>query len=59
MPAPMDDLAERKAEIHRKYTDRLKAMSSRDPMYQRLWDERADQLRALADPTPTTNDSRS
>ncbi len=43
----------------RRYTDRLKVMSQKDPMYQRLWDERADQLRALTDSTPTTNDSRS
>lgn len=55
----MDDPQARRAEIHRRYTDRLKAMSQKDPMYQRLWDERADQLRALTDSTPTTDDSRS
>jgi hypothetical protein len=52
----VDDLQVRRAEIHRRYTDRLKAMSQTDPMYRVLWDERARQLRALTEATPTTND---
>lgn len=35
--------------IHARYTPLLKSMSSRDPGYARLWDERAAKLAALAD----------
>lgn len=35
--------------IRAHYTPLLKAMSASDPGYGRLWDERADALRALAD----------
>jgi glycine betaine/choline ABC-type transport system substrate-binding protein len=35
--------------IRTHYTPLLKAMSASDPGYSRLWNERADALRALAD----------
>lgn len=38
-----------RAEIKRRYTPRLKAMSQRNPGYASLWNERADKLRELAD----------
>jgi hypothetical protein len=38
-----------RAEIMSAYTPRLKAMSANDPELGRVWDARADALRALAE----------
>lgn len=38
-----------RAEIKGRYTPLLKAMSASNPGYARLWNERADKLRELAD----------
>jgi hypothetical protein len=48
------DFNARRAAIHRRYTDRLKAMSPTDPAYRVLWDERAAKLHALREETKDT-----
>lgn len=40
---------QRRAEIKRQYTARLKGMSIADPEYGRTWNERIDALQALDD----------
>jgi hypothetical protein len=57
-----DDIAEyeaKRARLKAYYTTRLKSMSAADPEYARLWDERSEALRSLAEsyrlPTGTEN----
>jgi hypothetical protein len=50
--ASYEDIAAYEAKrqaIRAHYTPLLKSMSTSDPGYGRLWDERAEKLRALAD----------
>ena len=48
-PVDIKAYEQRRRAIHTRYTPLLKSMSASDPGYGRLWDERADALRALAD----------
>lgn len=48
-PVNVEAYEHRRQAIHARYTPLLKSMSASDPSYQRLWNERADALRALAD----------
>lgn len=48
-PARIEACEAERAEIMRRYTPQLKAMASDDPMRPRVWNERADALRTLAE----------
>jgi|GEM_PF-5227234 len=48
-PERIEQYEAERAAIMREHTPRLKAMAGNDPRYPRVWNQRADALRALAD----------
>lgn len=47
--ASISEYEAKRAQVKSHYTARLKSMSASDPEYARLWDERANALRSLAE----------
>lgn len=47
--ASVVEYEQKRQAIHAHYTARLKSLSATDPEYGRLWDERANALRTLAE----------